>query len=1186
MIPRNRRRRSCFRRLDSVLVASETLESRALLAATVQVFSNINVTNPFASVREVTSVGSDLYFVASEANSSNLDLWKSNGTTAGTIRLAGLGPADTQSRQLTNVNGTLYFRGYNAGEGHELWKSNGTVAGTAMVRSLTPGLASSTLTDLKNFNGSLFFSGNGDFYKTNGTSTGTVRVTDLVVGASDEVAELETVGSSLFFRAKNAAGGSDLYQTNGTRAGTVRMASVPAGTLTNFTKVGNGLFFFRNDRELWKTSADLSTAARVVELGTTFKSTEQVDVSGTLYFNHSNSGYILKSDGTAEGTVGIADTGGIYSYPARTLAAWTGALYFSAGSRADDGQELWRSDGTTAGTILLKDINPHFNEGYGYGSYPKSFTEATGKLYFAAHNGLWTTDGTTEGTLLVEQGTADVLANANGALHFFRGLSGGLQLRKLAAGAATPVDVPRSGPGVGSSNPTTPILYKGALYFAADDGVTGQELRRRNSNGTIELIADITPASANNGATIRNLTSANGLLYFNVRKQFSTGLWRSDGTAAGTFYLADVDLNSGGENVASPKLVSVNNMVFFAADSGDHELWKSDGTVAGTVMVKNIYPGTRPSNYYPYYSVPNPSFPNELTNVNGTLYFAATDGTGGRELWKSDGTTVGTVLVKDLRPGVDPYDSYSIPYSSNPSALQNRNGTLHFLANDGSGIRFFQSDGTDDGTTTVSESVPSLVGLGASIDVSGRKFFSGASQGAGDELWVSDGTATGTKLLKDIRPGAVGSRISNLTDADGILYFTADDGVHGNELWRSNGTAGGTVMVRDVNRTMPQGLPGSSIPGELTALNGVLYFLADDGTNGRELWRTNGTAGGATKINALGSGAFGTKATGLTVGNNSLLFAGDSNLGRELLQVRAASPLITVAATSVSYTEGQSPVSIASSAALTDSDTSILLGGRLTISLLNPFPGDEIRIKQNAGGITQAGSSVQGFSIGFGVVAPHSATSSLVIDLNLNATVARVQALIRAIGFRSTSDNPVSRDRNIRFTLTDGESGIVSKLVQVQVVPVNSAPTLNGIAPVSYQRNDSAGVALASNAVVGDPDSRDLGGGELHISITGGELAKNRVFLTGTLFSIDLSGNLLRAGVIIGTVNANAGIGNTPFRVTFNSQAKPSHVQQLLRSLKFSTVNSTSTNNRVVRISLSDGDGPGSHRTVAIISIL
>jgi hypothetical protein len=83
----------------------------------------------------------------------------------------------------------------------------------------------------------------------------------------------------------------------------------------------------------------------------------------------------------------------------------------------------------------------------------------------------------------------------------------------------------------------------------------------------------------------------------------------------------------------------------------------------------------------------------------------------------------------------------------------------------------------------------------------------------------------------------------------------------------------------------------------------------------------------------------------------------------------------------------------------------------------------------------------------------------------------------------------------------------------------------------------------------------------------------NRIFLSGAGFTLDGSGNLIRAGVIIGALNPNAGLGVNSFRVTFNSNARLGHAQQLLRSLRFGTVGSTSNQDRQVTISLNDGDG-------------
>jgi ELWxxDGT repeat protein len=238
-------------------------------------------------------------------------------------------------------------------------------------------------------------------------------------------------------------------------------------------------------------------------------------------------------------------------------------------------------------------------------------------------------------------------------------------------------------------------------------------------------------------------------LYFTTYDSVSTyKLWKSNGTTAGTVIVKD--LNS----AAYPayKLTNFNGTLYFFAGDGTNgtELWKSDGTPAGTVMVKDINPGINHSFYYShsYYSYPH------LTNVNGTLYFAANNGTNGTELWKSDGTTAGTVMVKNIGTDIYRFDTGKfIPNSSNPDYLTNANGTLFFSA-----------------TTH-------LVGS------------------TGRELWKSNGTSTTTVLVQDIVPGTGSSHPTGLTNVNGTVYFGVYTASGDYELWKSNGTGAGTVKV-------------------------------------------------------------------------------------------------------------------------------------------------------------------------------------------------------------------------------------------------------------------------------------------------------------------------------------------------------------------------------------------------------
>jgi ELWxxDGT repeat protein len=233
---------------------------------------------------------------------------------------------------------------------------------------------------------------------------------------------------------------------------------------------------------------------------------------------------------------------------------------------------------------------------------------------------------------------------------------------------------------------------------------------------------------------------AGSLLLFEGN-QIPTGteLWRSDGTAAGTVLVKDINPGSASSFAGTPSFANVSGTIFFPANDGV-ELWKTDGTTAGTVLVSDIFPGSPDS------------FPQSLTAFGGMLIFAADDGTNGMELWKSDGTAAGTTLLKDINPG---------SLDSTPFGFTEFNGELFFIADDGdgNGQEPWKTDGTPAGTVPVAN-----IGIAGLTVAGGHLFFYTSFQ-----LWTSDGTAGGTTLLKnfdDIVPllGAVnGTLISSPT---------------------------------------------------------------------------------------------------------------------------------------------------------------------------------------------------------------------------------------------------------------------------------------------------------------------------------------------------------------------------------------------------------------------------------------
>ena len=351
----------------------------------------------------------------------------------------------------------------------------------------------------------------------------------------------------------------------------------------------------------------------------------------------------------------------------------------------------------------------------------------------------------------------------------------------------------------------------GTLFFAATDTSHGSELWKSDGTdaGTV-LVKDINPGLGS--SYFAPLANVNGTLFFAADDGIhGVELWKSDGTGAGTVLVKDINPGAESGPVRYGSASSINGTLFFSANDGVNgiELWKSDGTEAGTMLVKDVKPG-----FYagPFGSLYNDSYPRDLTDVNGTLFFSADDGLHGPELWKSDGTEAGTVLVKDIRPGFNPnpFFGFPFPYGSSLGRLTNWNGTLFFSADDGV---------------------------------------------HGQELWKSDGTETGTVVVKDVGPGpASGIQFyGSLPILNGNMYFSANDGDNGFELWKSDGTESGTVMVKDINLRPYSGPLGYNVsygsrPQQLINVNGTLFFTADDGLHGTELWKSDGTEAGTMLV--------------------------------------------------------------------------------------------------------------------------------------------------------------------------------------------------------------------------------------------------------------------------------------------------------------------------------------------------
>lgn len=423
-------------------------------------------------------------------------------------------------------------------------------------------------------------------------------------------------------------------------------------------------------------------------------------------------------------------TGGVGNWSSlKELHAADGYLYFLAEDGENDGERasLWRTDGSPEGTFMLRNIQPYITRPGPHSNYRGGMATLGENLFFFVEgtNGfqLWRSDGTPEGTLKLHDTPATDYTSAPHGLTsvdtnhiYFAAYSGleGMELWRTDADslAATLVSdiFPGEDPSSGKKNSSSPADFVGAgstLFFSAEDGAHGRELWKVAPRGTTELVRDIFPGESLRGLNssapsdlvftgYENTTLSEVVLFSadspDGRKppRSTRQVWRSDGSAGGTFQVSDIKW--GTTSGPPTSLTPVYDQTFYVADQDGvgNELWVTK--TPGVALVKDIFPGDPP------FGAPSPA---NLTRANDLLYFTADDGVHGRELWRSDGSLEGTYMVRDLMPGST---------DSDPSHLIFHAGRLYFGADTVSngGTALWQSDGTASGTVRVDQAHPEL----------------------------------------------------------------------------------------------------------------------------------------------------------------------------------------------------------------------------------------------------------------------------------------------------------------------------------------------------------------------------------------------------------------------------------------------------------------------------------------------
>jgi ELWxxDGT repeat protein len=288
--------------------------------------------------------------------------------------------------------------------------------------------------------------------------------------------------------------------------------------------------------------------------------------------------------------------------------------------------------------------------------------------------------------------------------------------------------------------------------------------------------------------------------------------------------------SDGSEGIS--EAIESGGLLFFTAFDDVHgrELWCTDGTNSGTRLVKDINPGTADGAefYFEFSSI----------NHNGILFFKGDDGVNGSELWRSDGTDLGTYIVKNISSGSN---------STSIGDLTSHGNKVYFVS--GTSSTLWKSDGTETGT----QSIRSFQICRNLVSWNGALYFSAAPDNTGEELWTSNGTAGGTVLLRDLN-GATGASLpTNFHSTPSNLFFTAitNDGW---ELWKTNGTFSGTVQVSDINSGGASSLMTTYSTVQIVSILDTVFFRANNGTDGYQFWKSDGTTSSTIMLTSVPNG--------------------------------------------------------------------------------------------------------------------------------------------------------------------------------------------------------------------------------------------------------------------------------------------------------------------------------------------
>jgi ELWxxDGT repeat protein len=777
---------------------------------------------PATSGARPVGVANGRLVVEAEDGMVGRQLWALADAASAPVRLTALATTGVDFRRFGEVGGRLLMKPSAFSGAGPLWSTDGTAAGTVNLRpAFTDGYVQMLAGPPCVLGGAGVFAirdsgGLGRLMRSDGTVAGTYAIARTADDVRPEYVFSRELNGQCQFLLGTSSDEWALWTTQGSNALTARVLT-GSGRPRGIVAIGGVLHLAIENGaryQLLRNVPGTTQFVLTVDVPGVYASTEPVEVPAGVGFGLTfDDGGVARvgawlGDGTAAGTRRVyptpgattvlpypydglvvvndaivfqSNTGGMRidgatgaasSAPAQNVfdfhdAAVAGALRIGAGASAV-GVEPWASDGSAGNTRLVVDLMAATGDGLGgvdaqaptlasaAGGNVLFFTQPTSSYRFS----LWRTDGSEAGTrrlpAALQQNNSAQSPVASGDGVVFHDVDAGGS--RAAVVRATPALDAVETLSTAAVNTRPASTGPGAVFLAY--GTVGWDLYGSAGASPGSLIwpafggtdvgptrPDVVPIGHVGGAAI----------FFGGSPR---AVWRSDGTAPGTFALAATgDLPLGD---AHPSIVAGGRLYFVnCASSRVCALVATDGSVAGTASLRDVAGG----------ATEYPSKPGAFALAGSRVVFVAQN-----VLWASDGTPGGTDSLLSFAT-----QAAGAPVASAGAYAHLSLGCVDWMT---CKYRYVVSDGTSAGTRYV-EAPPGIEPvLGVMAPVGGAVVFSCSTPDTGVELCTAGGDGGDLRFLADIRPGPAGSDARLLGVTGNAVYLKANDGTHGFEPWR------------------------------------------------------------------------------------------------------------------------------------------------------------------------------------------------------------------------------------------------------------------------------------------------------------------------------------------------------------------------------------------------------------------